>query len=198
LVLKAGRNVGGDLSRLEREFNCVIPKTYSVELGSLARTKGYVKNGCAALQALSAYVLRAYLPKPDDVRISKWDQVTLSPEQIRYSALDALASEMVAVKLHQSDEVGKPVTNFTDGKPVHLRIGSNNHRFAAFGSIHIPARSVTHHHGIKLTSKNALLEVKQVLLGAYYLRYYDEREDQTGKRLRYVFKIMFICQAENN
>lgn len=92
-ILKIGRNAGGDLAKLARDFSAKVPeKTRNgragvVEIGSLARSKNVVSSGNASLAAIAAATLSQNLSKEE--RISNWTTSHLTEEQKTYAALDA-------------------------------------------------------------------------------------------------------------
>jgi len=93
-VVKIGKNVGGDLAKLARDFpQYKLPARVGgklpgvVELGAFAKSKNAVPKGTASLSAITAAVLQANLSK--DQRDSPWDAPTLTKAQIDYAALDA-------------------------------------------------------------------------------------------------------------
>jgi hypothetical protein len=93
-IIKVGRNVKNDLSKIRTDY--ALPQPGSdinnvVELGSYLKSRRLVESGRDGLQAIVAQVLRRHLPKPQDVRCSNWDK-ELSQEQTQYAALDAFAS----------------------------------------------------------------------------------------------------------
>lgn len=92
-IVKAGRSVGGDFAKLQRDWNVACMS--SLELGSLCRTRGLVPKGNVGLAALCAEVLREQLPKNQDARLSRWDQ-PLNEQQMIYAAADAWASLRIA------------------------------------------------------------------------------------------------------
>ncbi len=95
--VKLGVNVAGDVWKLARDFS--LPEALAcvqnscVDLGELAKEVGAVQSGLRwSLQALVAAVLRADLPKEEEVRCGSWDAVPLPAAMRRYAALDAFAS----------------------------------------------------------------------------------------------------------
>ena len=90
-ILKVGKQIGGDKRRLLDNWNLLLSPC--VELGKLARQKGFVNSGSASLEALVQSVLKHSLNK--GLRISHWSTSHLSTDQVMYAAKDALASLQV-------------------------------------------------------------------------------------------------------
>ncbi|KAJ7495369.1 ribonuclease H-like domain-containing protein, partial [Mycena latifolia] len=93
-IVKVGRNIGGDLAKLARDFpeyklpakvNGQLPGV--IELGAFAKAKNAIQKGTASLSAITAAVLHVNLSK--EARDSPWDAPSLSSTQINYAALDA-------------------------------------------------------------------------------------------------------------
>ncbi|KAJ7478853.1 hypothetical protein B0H11DRAFT_1916536 [Mycena galericulata] len=93
-IIKIGRNIGGDLAKLAREFpeyklppkvNKKLPGV--IELGAFAKSKNAISEGTASLSAITAAILHADLSKA--ARESPWNAPSLSQVQKDYAALDA-------------------------------------------------------------------------------------------------------------
>ncbi|KAJ7452542.1 hypothetical protein FB451DRAFT_1374025 [Mycena latifolia] len=93
-IMKVGRNIGGDLAKLARDFpeyklpakvNGQLPGV--IELGAFAKAKNAIQKGTASLSAITAAVLHVNLSK--EARDSPWDAPSLSSTQINCAALDA-------------------------------------------------------------------------------------------------------------
>ena len=125
-VIKIGRNVGGDLGKLSRDFpDFVIPvqkkawKKGIVELGKLASAKNAVSHGNASLAVITAATLHQNLSK--ETRLSEWDAPTLSSDQIQYAALDAWVALQIWDVLKAQNTVGVALSSATPiGQPVSL------------------------------------------------------------------------------
>ncbi|KAI9249771.1 hypothetical protein BDA99DRAFT_217405 [Phascolomyces articulosus] len=90
-ILKVGRNVKGDLKKLQRDYR--ISWNGALELGSFCRRRGAIGRGTLGLSAICVAVLGGALRKDNDVRLSDWENHSeLSQTQIKYAALDAWAS----------------------------------------------------------------------------------------------------------
>ena len=127
-IVKLGRNIGADFSKLVRDFpEIVLPpkhrKTYkgTIELGQLAFKKNVVPNGKASLAEIVAATLQKYLSK--ESRVSEWAAITLNDDQKQYAALDAYATLMVWEVLETFEEAGKPLSSATKvGELVSLYV----------------------------------------------------------------------------
>ena len=93
-----GRQLGGDLAKIARDFTVprVIEKVHSqgriAELGLMGRKRGVVATGTAGLDKLAVITLNKALKKDPAVRLSEWSATALTPIQEEYAALDAIAS----------------------------------------------------------------------------------------------------------
>jgi len=83
-TIKAGVGIGDDIKAL-RELFAFEPQSI-VDLGALARRKGYERSG---VRALAAMLLGFRIPK--GTKTSNWAAPRLSPQQIAYAATDAWA-----------------------------------------------------------------------------------------------------------
>ena len=92
-TIKAGVGIGDDIKAL-RELFAFEPQAI-VDLGALARRKGYERSG---VRALAAMCLGFRIPK--GTKTSNWAAPRLSPQQIAYAATDAWACR----ELHLSFE----------------------------------------------------------------------------------------------
>jgi hypothetical protein len=106
-IIKTGRNVGGDISKIASKYNwteaqLALAQTTLEELGKKAKDLSVVADGRASLEELTGICIKRNLPKPLDVRLSDWQVTTLSGDQIKYAALDALASLLIHASLTRS------------------------------------------------------------------------------------------------
>jgi hypothetical protein len=110
-ILKIGRNVGGDFTKLARDFTVVIPQKRHnfregvVELGAMAKSHNVVSSGNASLSAITAVTLN--LSK--DTCISEWRTPELSDEQKDYAALDAWIVLFIYDYLQREPASGLPL-----------------------------------------------------------------------------------------
>ncbi|KAL1523025.1 hypothetical protein AB1Y20_017987 [Prymnesium parvum] len=89
-----GRQVGGDISKICRDFGAGRLKQYvqTEDLGTMARKRDIVQHGTATLDKIVANLFGVKLLKDPAIRLSKWSQQPLSDAQLRYAALDPYAS----------------------------------------------------------------------------------------------------------
>lgn len=105
-IIKIGKNVGGDIRKIWRDFNYPMYLKYQkkkipgvVELGSLARAANLVETGRASLDQICRAALKVRLMKDDITRLSNWESATLSNAQIDYAAIDSYISRILNLKL---------------------------------------------------------------------------------------------------
>ncbi|KAI8136730.1 hypothetical protein BJV82DRAFT_675742 [Fennellomyces sp. T-0311] len=89
-IFKIGRNVTGDLKKLNRNYN--VTWKGALELGSFCRRRGKIHRSTMGLSEISAAVLGGYLRKEPTTCLSNWECNELSEVQKAYAALDAWAS----------------------------------------------------------------------------------------------------------
>ena len=96
-----GRQIGGDISKIRRDFrNAKALQVKTIDLGTMAHARGAVPSSRFGLEHLVKVVLSEQLDKTTDVRVSdKWSSPELSPEQVKYSALDVIKGLEVYFKL---------------------------------------------------------------------------------------------------
>eukprot|EP00966_Prymnesium_polylepis_P135171 3124142-Prymnesium_polylepis.1 len=89
-----GRNVGGDVSKVGRDFRLKKLKAHVrvKDLGTMARERNVVTVGTAALDKIVAVTLSAKVSKDPTVRLSNWSAKPLSDMQQKYAALDPYVS----------------------------------------------------------------------------------------------------------
>ena len=101
-----GRAVGVDVAKIERDFNYrhLVKNSTRVELGKMAKDRGVVQSGSASLQVLAKLVLGEHLEK--GMQSSHWSaDEDLTPEQIKYAALDAMVSLRICTKLSKMVDI---------------------------------------------------------------------------------------------
>ncbi|KAJ7760286.1 hypothetical protein DFH07DRAFT_771914 [Mycena maculata] len=92
-VFKIGSSIKADFTRLKKQFsqlnnqtsfNAIDLKEYSLERGVIGRKES------GSLDALTAKVLKVYLPKDDALRkTEEWETIPLCSSLLHYAALDA-------------------------------------------------------------------------------------------------------------
>lgn len=85
-----GVGVGEDVEKLLRDYSLRVANF--VELCTLAaqRLGDHMKR--VGLKTLALHVLGKGMEKPRKITMSKWNDLTLSPQQVRYACLDAFVS----------------------------------------------------------------------------------------------------------
>lgn len=91
--------VSADIKKIARDFNvpAVARHAEAINLGGEARKRDVIPSGTATLARIAELVLQQTLPKAGTPRFSDWSKKPLTKDQIRYAALDALAS----VRIHE-------------------------------------------------------------------------------------------------
>lgn len=100
--LKVGVGIGEDLRRLMAYFNLrASPNKGSqfVDLTTLARSQGLATG---SLRGLTAELLRRRLSK--GAQLTNWGAPILTPQQLRYAALDAWASREIYLRLKDKNK----------------------------------------------------------------------------------------------
>ena len=113
-VVFAGRNIGGDVRRIQAAFNIVIPNYCDV--GTLCKEKGLTEKA-SSLKYLTERILGYTLCKEE--QISDWNRSTLSASQLAYAARDALASYL----LYKSASSFKPYSTFNTVNDTSVPFG---------------------------------------------------------------------------
>ena len=130
-VLKVGRNVTGDLKKLNRDYG--IEWKGALELGSFCRRRGAIERGTLGLSDISAIVLGGHLRKDSNTRLSSWEQPVLREDQRTYAALDAWASLKIFDTVKDYDMYGKQLpTTVPSGFPCSLQYAGTAVAFGHF------------------------------------------------------------------
>ncbi len=90
-IQKIGRNVGGDVAKLIRDFSLTVEARGIIELGSFARNRGVIPDGRQSLSVIVQNTFNKTLSKDHLVRFSNWNG-DLNGDQVAYALLDAYAS----------------------------------------------------------------------------------------------------------
>lgn len=131
-ITKVGKQVGGDISRINKKYdlNC----KGKLELGSFCSAREIVPNGQASLSELSMRTLGYMIPK--DEQVSDWSSTFLTEDQIKYAAIDAWTSLEIYKKAKNMPEIGKRLSkiNCEPGLFVALKPASTK-KAAAYGQL---------------------------------------------------------------
>jgi hypothetical protein len=122
-----GVQVGGDLAKIGRDFDLskVVNERREgsvINLGGFARERDVVQNGKVGLDVLCEAILKHRIEKQPHLRFSNWDDPKLSVDQIKYAALDSLASFQIyeAIKSLPNLHSRLNVEDAAEGKRVDV------------------------------------------------------------------------------
>ena len=170
-ILKAGRNVTQDLKCLQNECNSSVPFVGAVELATLAKQKGVIKDAHAGLADICAAVLHARLDKTSPVRLSSnWDALQLTSEQIEYAALDAWASLEIYHKLKQESVAETVLDSAGPGTPVTILQDDGNTIARGVLSLDTSKSACM---GINHTTSRARVTIQEILVPGAILRLHN-------------------------
>ncbi|KAG2191844.1 hypothetical protein INT47_009991, partial [Mucor saturninus] len=110
-VVKLGRNIKADCTRIERVFG--IATASYVDLGPFCYCRNLVESSRPRLDILCGEVLSLKLPKISLIRCGDWEKDVLTFEQINYAALDAWVALMIYKKADEHPAVNEKVTKDT-------------------------------------------------------------------------------------
>ncbi|KAJ3124653.1 hypothetical protein HK098_000938 [Nowakowskiella sp. JEL0407] len=162
-VIKTGRQVTGDIRKLARDFNWSneeVDELRGIDLGGLCKKVGLVANGKMSLAGLCAVILRKYLPKDDNTRLSAWNSPELSPTQITYAATDAFVSLLIFKAVVEKQPIGSVVKTPLPG--LHVAVHPRNSYLpAAIGTI-VDYRDKSYD-GIVLKGTRIVVSIKEVI-----------------------------------
>eukprot|EP00956_Cyclotella_meneghiniana_P022745 scaffold43394_cov22-Cyclotella_meneghiniana.AAC.1 len=110
-----GVNVGGDLSRIARDFNIGIaigrrPKSSIINLGTYARKRDVIQNGSIGMKQLVKTVLGLTIDKSATDTFSDWNAKDLTPSQIKYALIDVDGPLKVYEELSQKPDLTERLT----------------------------------------------------------------------------------------
>lgn len=89
-IVKVGKNIKGDFTRLKRGYDQVCHNY--IELGAFCRSKDVTQVNNLRLDVLCGRILKQRLPKSHEIRCGNWEAPILTAKQIQYAALDAWVS----------------------------------------------------------------------------------------------------------
>jgi hypothetical protein len=120
-ILKVGRNIKKDISKLAEDYKCNLLSKGIVELGSFCKSVGY-QNGRAGLSELASVFLRKSLEKRENIRLSNWEAENLSEEQKKYGAADSSVSLEIFQKalLYKGARLSLPLDSEVLSKEVYI------------------------------------------------------------------------------
>ncbi|KAF7323784.1 3'-5' exonuclease domain-containing protein [Mycena kentingensis (nom. inval.)] len=165
-VIKAGRQVNGDLGRLATACNRP-PGDFrgGLDLAAFAKERFLIKSATASLADIVALLLQQCLPKPASERISNnWSDDELSLAQLEYAARDAYAS---LILYHEINKTALPATSNPDQPllPEHPLFCSPmiTKKPAARGVIS-PIANFPQFNGVNVTKTRTVISIHEVLV----------------------------------
>lgn len=161
-ILKVGRNVKLDLQGLQDVSSSSLRFIGGVDIATIAKKKGVIKDARTGLHDLCAAILHLNLEKDESIRVSReWEATVLSPEQRNYAAMDVWASLEIYHAL-QAMLVPEPL-NFEPppppGTPVFIYQEDRTTLIARGQTALEDIHSVR---GISVTKTRVVIEVKDV------------------------------------
>lgn len=170
-IHKVGVQVTADLKRLFKDCGYIEGKDQpfvgALELGRMAKECGAASKANIGLADLCGSVLKRYLPKDPDIRISAlWSIDPLPSSHINYAALDVYAAWKVFHTLTGST-FGDLVDISTPGGTEVTLFSSDNSRAVAYGTIALerPLKYL----GVNVTKTRILLNVNEILAPGYLI-----------------------------
>jgi hypothetical protein len=181
-----GNFIKGDITRLSNAYEFDKAKVAFCDLSREAIRCNYHLDN-SALSYLSRRFLQKELPKESKVRLSRWSQPQLTPEQIKYAVLDAFVSYEIfkVIKTCGDPRLDPPPNQVPDpGTPV-LLFTANKAECVAMGWV--TDHQSDEYEGLKLhpsgRSRRVVVELDPTSI--YVPRALSEYPSQRGgKRLR--------------
>ncbi|KAF7292549.1 3'-5' exonuclease domain-containing protein [Mycena kentingensis (nom. inval.)] len=164
-ILKAGRQVNGDLQQLASAAKQPVSSFCGgVDLLAFAKSRFLITRGNMSLVDLFAEIFKQCLPKHDTERISSsWSDAELSPAQLRYAARDAHASLLLYLEINKAPIPITMNANTKPGTPI-LLLTDDRKRVAARGVI--SSSTSTTLNGINISKTRTIVTVQEILLPA--------------------------------
>jgi hypothetical protein len=170
-IRKVGVQVTADLKRLFKDCGYIEgrdqPFVGALELGRMAKECGAASKANIGLADLCGSVLKRFLPKDPDIRISAlWNIDPLPSSHSDYAALDVYAAWKVFHTL-TSSTFGDLVDISTPGGTAVALFSSDNSRAVAYGTIALerPPKYL----GVNVTKTRILLNVNEILAPGYLI-----------------------------
>jgi hypothetical protein len=170
-ILKHGVHIKADFTRLVKDCGFSSndpPFCGAIELGQLAKDRNISDTANVSLVSLVSSVLRRYLPKDGELRLSTaWDEEKLSEKHLQYAALDVYATWAVwsaFAELQSSEDV---VLETPAGTPIKL-LSRDRSTIVAVGFI-APDRPAKFQ-GVNITKTRILMNVTRVIQSGYLVR----------------------------
>lgn len=164
-ILKVGRSVTSDLTRISQEMSEKTTFVGARELGKMAKVRGVVSNARTGLADLCAVTLKCRLPKDSAIRISEdWENPVLSKDQITYAARDVWASLSIYDHLNKIPAPGDISVTCPPHTPVSIW---QDDRSMLIAHGHISTIERTPHlqiRGCNVTPTRIVVEVTEILV----------------------------------
>jgi len=163
---------------VEWEYASHIPFIGAVELATLAKAKGVISDARVGLADICAAVLHARLDKSTPLRVrTDWSNEKLSPEQLRYAALDAWVSLQIHHHLSQISHAEMITETTLPGTPVSVLHDDNQviaHGILSAESPTSKCRGVNH------TATRARVTIQHIVVPAAILSLHATSLAQMG------------------
>ncbi|KAJ7018412.1 hypothetical protein C8F04DRAFT_977319 [Mycena alexandri] len=182
-VIKAGRQVNGDLQRLAVAAG--YAPTYfcgALDLAAFAKDRFLITKATLSLADIFAVIFHQCLPKNDTERVSSnWSDQELSDAQLEYAARDAYASLLLYHEINKTPlPLPFPTTETTPcGTPV-LLLTDDNKKLAARGIVSVAA-SAEKFHGENLTKSRTVITVQEIWIPGAIIG--QNKEKSGGRKL---------------
>ena len=173
-IIFVGKQIGGDVSHLNRDFeNVNMQRESYLELGKLCKRRGLVENGGFSLKKLCKVVLHEDLPKDDSTpRLSNWKQ-KLTEEQRQYAAMDVYAAYKILERCTGCTDLYSRLSEYPTvdfEQKIDLVSGSGA------GTVIVAVGTVLD--DPQNTRTKLVVKVLQVLKPAYFVNYVDNFDRQ--------------------
>ncbi|KAI7855375.1 hypothetical protein BDC45DRAFT_90850 [Circinella umbellata] len=164
-VVKLGRGVNGDLSKIQRDFKIVCKG--GLELGAFCKGKGVIHDGRLGLAAICEAVLEHSLDKDQSIRLGSWDAPQLTQAQISWASLK------VVEEVNSHGVIGMHILEPTaddEGNPVSFHPGSFKEA-VAYGEISKQQKKLN---DVKVSKGRVIVKIKQVLVPGAMITAHDK------------------------
>ncbi|KAG2211306.1 hypothetical protein INT45_003588, partial [Circinella minor] len=178
-IVKVGRNVNGDLKKIERDFKIACKGGF--ELGAFCKSQGAINDGRMGLARICETVLEHTLLKDDDIRLGNWDAPQLSQNQVEYAALDAWASLKIFDEVKRHGIIGTQISKPVEiGTNISFHPGGYVHDAAAYGEIAEQKNKVD---DINVKKNKVIVTLKKVVIPGAIVKAHDKCLHDLGSTL---------------
>ena len=112
-VVFIGRGVGGDVAKINRDFDDAIftvSKTRKVDLDSMVKSRGLTCGRQNTLEKIAELTVGVNMVKNPEIRLSKWSAQELTADQLRYAAMDVIVPLRIYESLMKKPDLCKRFT----------------------------------------------------------------------------------------